>query len=107
MVESGPSQDCSYNATRPALKDLEVYFESTNGRLSELSKFRDTLGTALVDFSDTGDPEEAGVSTIVARYQHPVFGTLIDSVQITILIQPIQAHQHMWKYHLPILAKLW
>ena len=68
-----------------ALKDLEVYFESTNGRLSELSKFTDTLGIALVDFSDTGDPEEAGVSTIVARYQHPVFGTLIDSVQITIL----------------------
>ncbi len=68
-----------------ALKDLEVYFESTNGRLSELSKFTDTLGTALVDFSDTGDPEEAGVSTIVARYQHPAFGTLIDSVQITIL----------------------
>jgi len=68
-----------------ALKDLEVYFESTNGRLSELSKFTDTLGTALVDFSDTGDPEDAGVSTIVARYQHPAFGTLIDSVQITIL----------------------
>ena len=36
-----------------ALKDLEVYFESTNGRLSELSKFTDTLGIALVDFSDT------------------------------------------------------
>ena len=68
-----------------AIKDLEVYFESTNGRLSELSKFTDTLGIALVDFSDTGDPGEAGVSTIVARYQHPVFGTLIDSVQITIL----------------------
>ena len=68
-----------------AIKDLEVYFESTNGRLSELSKFTDTLGIALVDFSDTGNPEDAGVSTIVSRYQHPVFGTIIDSVQITIL----------------------
>ena len=68
-----------------AIEDLEVYFESTNGRLTELSKFTDTLGIALVVFSDTGDPEEAGVSTIVARYQHPVFGTLIDSLQITIL----------------------
>ena len=68
-----------------AIKDLEVYFESTNGRLSELSKYTDTLGIALVNFEDTGDPNEAGVSTIIARYQHPAFGTIIDSVQITIL----------------------
>ena len=68
-----------------AIKDLEIYFESTNGRLSELSKYTDTLGIALVNFEDTGDPNEAGVSTIIARYQHPAFGTIIDSVQITIL----------------------
>ena len=68
-----------------AIQDLEVYFESTNGSLSELSKYTDSLGIALVNFKDTGDPNEAGVSTIVARYLHPVFGTLIDSVQITIL----------------------
>ena len=68
-----------------AIKDLEVYFESTNGRLSELSKYTDTLGIALVKFEDTGDPNEAGVTTIISRYQHPAFGTIIDSVQITIL----------------------
>ena len=68
-----------------SIQDLEVYFESTNGSLSELSKYTDSLGIALVNFKDTGDPNEAGVSTIVARYLHPVFGTLIDSVQITIL----------------------
>ena len=36
-----------------AIKDLEIYFESTNGRLSELSKYTDTLGIALVNFEDT------------------------------------------------------
>jgi len=85
LTSAGLSAKITSRQYGQALKDLEVYFESTNGRLSELSKFTDTLGIALVDFSDTGDPEEAGVSTIVARYQHPVFGTLIDSVQITIL----------------------
>jgi len=66
------------------ISNVELYFESTNGRLSELSKLTDSTGTAEVDFSDTGDPNEIGVSTVSARYQHPVFGLVMDSVQITI-----------------------
>ena len=66
------------------ISNVELYFESTNGRLSELSKLTDSTGTAEVDFSDTGDPNEIGVSTVSAHYQHPVFGLVMDSVQITI-----------------------
>jgi len=66
------------------ISNVELYFESTNGRLSELNKLTDSTGTAEVDFSDTGDPNEIGVSTVSARYQHPVFGLVMDSVQITI-----------------------
>ena len=66
------------------ISNVELYFESTNGYLSELSKLTDSTGNAEVEFSDTGDPNEIGVSTVSARYQHPVFGLVIDSVQITI-----------------------
>ena len=66
------------------ISNVELYFESTNGRLSELNKLTDSTGTAEVDFSDTGDPNEIGVSTVSAHYQHPVFGLVMDSVQITI-----------------------
>ena len=66
------------------ISNVELYFESSNGYLSELSKLTDSTGNAEVEFSDTGDPNEIGVSTVSARYQHPVFGLVIDSVQITI-----------------------
>ena len=66
------------------ISNVELYFESTNGYLSELSKLTDSTGNAEAEFSDTGDPNEIGVSTVSARYQHPVFGLVIDSVQITI-----------------------
>ena len=64
--------------------NVEIFFESTNGRLSVLSDLTDSTGVARVDFSDTGDPNEIGVSTVSARYQHPIFGMVKDSVQITI-----------------------
>ncbi len=66
------------------ISNVELYFESNNGRLSVLSELTDSIGVAKVDFSDTGDPDEIGVSTVSARYQHPVFGLVMDSVQITI-----------------------
>ena len=66
------------------ISNVELYFESTNGRLSVLSELTDSIGVAKVDFSDTGDPNEIGVTTVSARYQHPVFGLVMDSVQITI-----------------------
>jgi hypothetical protein len=66
------------------ITNVELYFESTNGRLSVLSELTDSIGVAKVDFSDTGDPNEIGVTTVSARYQHPVFGLVMDSVQITI-----------------------
>ncbi len=66
------------------IQNVELYFESTNGHLSLLSKLTDSTGIAKVDFLDTGDPNEIGVSTISARYRHPVFGMIQDSVQITI-----------------------
>ncbi len=64
--------------------NVELFFESSNGYLSELSKLTDSTGQAGFDFSDTGDPNEIGVSTVSVRYLHPVFGTVKDSVQITI-----------------------
>jgi len=66
------------------IKNVELFFESSNGYLSELSKLTDTTGAADFEFADTGDPNEIGVSTVSVRYQHPVFGTVKDSVQITI-----------------------
>jgi hypothetical protein len=66
------------------ITNVELYFESTNGRLSVLSELTDSIGVAKVDFSDTGDPNEIGVTTVSARYQHPIFGLVTDSVQITI-----------------------
>jgi len=67
------------------ISNVELYFESNNGRLSVVSELTDSIGIAKVDFSDTGDPNEIGVSTVSARYQHPVFGLVMDSVQITIV----------------------
>ncbi len=67
------------------ISNVELYFESNNGQLSELSQITDSLGVTQVDFSDTGNSNDIGVSTIVVRFQHPVFGIITDSVQITIL----------------------
>ncbi|MBU36313.1 MAG: hypothetical protein CMG29_03805 [Candidatus Marinimicrobia bacterium] len=66
------------------ISNVELFFESTNGRLSVLSDLTDSTGIAKVEFSDTGDPSEIGVSTVSTRYQHPIFGMVKDSVQITI-----------------------
>ena len=66
------------------ITNVELSFSSNNGYLSALSQLTDSTGEAKVEFSDTGDPNEIGVSTIFARYHHPIFGTIQDSVQITI-----------------------
>ncbi|MFQ6606282.1 MAG: Ig-like domain-containing protein, partial [Fidelibacterota bacterium] len=67
------------------IKNLEVFFESDKGSLSELSALTDSTGYARVDFRASGDPNDVGVSTITARYQHPVFGIVSDSVQVSII----------------------
>jgi len=67
------------------MENLEVFFESNKGSLSELSALTDSAGYASVDFRASGDPEDVGVTTITARYQHPVFGMVSDSVQVSII----------------------
>lgn len=67
------------------IQNVELFFKSENGYLSSLSELTDSTGLAKVDFSDTGDPNEIGVTTVSASYLHPVFGLVKDSLQITIL----------------------
>ena len=69
---------------RQPISNVELSFSSNNGYLSELSKVTDSTGAALIEFSDTGDLNELGVSTIIASYEHPIFGTIYDSIQISI-----------------------
>jgi len=45
----------------------------------------DTTGTAVEYFTDLGDPDDVGISTITANYQHPSFGLVTDMLQISII----------------------
>jgi len=67
------------------IENLEVFFESNKGSLSDLSALTDSAGYAKVEFRASGDPADVGVATITARYRHPVFGTVTDSVQVSII----------------------
>ena len=70
------------------IENLEVSFELQPdglGILTASSANTDTTGTAQIQLIDTGNAEDIGQVTIFSSYEHPSFGSLQDSVMISIL----------------------
>lgn len=69
------------------LLGADVYFSTPTGAggFTSIYELTDTSEYAKTEFFDTGSPSEAGPVTIVAGYNHPSFGTVWDSVQISII----------------------
>lgn len=69
------------------LLGADVYFSTLNsaGGFTNIYQLTDTSDFAKTEFFDTGSLNEAGPVTIVAGYSHPAFGTVWDSVQISIV----------------------
>ena len=65
--------------------DIFFYSKDDKGLFGENFKATDSTGIASTTFEDTGNPEEEGVITLRAAFNHPSFGTVWDSVSITIV----------------------
>ncbi len=69
-------------ANRP-LPNLEIAFDASLGFITE-SAITDSTGSITTDFTDLGNPEDVGVSTITVSYDHPSYGSVADSLFISI-----------------------
>ena len=72
------------NRLNKPLKNVEITFSADLGFINDVTQ-TDTTGTAIEYFTDLGDPDDVGISTITANYQHPSFGLVTDSLQISII----------------------
>ncbi|RMF07230.1 MAG: hypothetical protein D6762_08005 [Candidatus Neomarinimicrobiota bacterium] len=69
-------------ANRP-LPNLEIAFNASLGFIAE-SAITDSTGSVVTDFTDLGNPEDVGISTIQVAFDHPSFGSVSDSLLISI-----------------------
>ena len=65
--------------------DIFFYSKDDKGLFADNYKATDSSGTASTTFEDTGNPEEVGVITLRVAFDHPNFGTVWDSISITIV----------------------
>ncbi len=72
-----------FNKLNKPLPNLEVAFDATRGYIIDHA-ITDSSGTIVVEFSDLGNPDDVGVSTITVAFDHPSFGSVSDSLQISI-----------------------
>ncbi|MFQ6614295.1 MAG: hypothetical protein ACE5D1_05570, partial [Fidelibacterota bacterium] len=70
------------HANKP-LPNLEIAFDASRGYIAE-SAITDSTGSILAEFTDLGNPEDVGISTITVSFDHPSFGSISDSVLISI-----------------------
>lgn len=71
------------NQVNRPLKNLEVAFEASKGHIDETG-MTDSTGTVQIEFTDLGNPDDVGISTITAAFDHPAFGLVSDSIFISI-----------------------
>jgi hypothetical protein len=71
------------NQVNQPLQNLEVAFSATKGFIA-VNGLTDSSGTVQVVFTDLGNPDDVGISRITASFIHPSFGTVSDSIFISI-----------------------
>lgn len=65
--------------------DIFFYSIDDKGLFADNYKATDSTGRATTTFEDTGNPNEVGVITLRSAFNHPNFGTVWDSVNITVV----------------------
>jgi len=72
------------------LENLQVQFEAnpdTIGFFNPGYTITDALGQGSVEYLDTGDPDLTGSVEVIARFVHPLFGTISKDKQISVIEQ--------------------
>ena len=74
------------------VKNAQVFF-SASGNFGVINSpvRTDSQGVARAVYSDLGDPDRIGTSTIRATYYHPYHGVLSDSVQVTVALRQLSS----------------
>jgi len=72
-----------FSKTNTPLQNLILSFTSDKGYIDGEAS-TDSTGTVTLTFKDNGTQDDLGLVNIVCGYIHPNFGTVSDSVQVTI-----------------------
>ncbi|NOZ74548.1 MAG: hypothetical protein GXO90_04120 [FCB group bacterium] len=71
------------NRVNRPLPNLEIAFDASRGFIAE-SAITDSSGSIVAEFTAFGNPEDVGIATITVAYDHPGFGSVSDSLLISI-----------------------
>ena len=72
-----------FNKTNTPLQNVILSFISDKGYI-ESEGTTDSTGSVTLTFQDNGTQDDIGLANIVCSYNHPSFGDLSDSAQVTI-----------------------
>jgi hypothetical protein len=72
-----------FNKTNTPLQNVILSFTSDKGYI-ESEGTTDSTGSVTLTFQDNGTQDDIGLANIVCNYNHPSFGDLSDSAQVTI-----------------------
>ena len=72
-----------FNKTNAPLQNMILSFSSDKGYIDSEGT-TDSTGSITLTFTDNGTQSDIGLANIVCSYNHPTFGNISDSAQVTI-----------------------